>query len=62
VYEKLEDCNYLRDLVERAYKYMTLNTFKQRVPRATILEFKETMAEVTEVVRQNKLQRELNDT
>ena len=52
----------MRDLVERAYKYMTLNTFKQRVPRATILEFKETMAEVTEVVRQNKLQRELNDT
>ena len=58
MYEKLEDCNYLRDLVERAYKYMTLNTFKQRVPRATILDFKEVMSEVSAIVRQNKLERD----
>ena len=58
MYEKLEDCNYLRDLVERAYKYMTLNTFKQRVPRGTILDFKEVMSDVSAIVRQNKLERD----
>ena len=50
--------NRLRTLIENSYKYMTLNTFKQKVPRETLLHFKETMADVTAVVRQNKGERE----
>ncbi len=50
--------NRLRTIIENSYKYMTLNTFKQKVPRETLLHFKETMADVTAVVRQNKVERE----
>mgnify|MGYP003133579156 CR=1 FL=1 len=50
--------NRLRTIIENSYKYMTLNTFKQKVPRETLLHFKETMADVTAVVRQNKGERE----
>jgi len=49
--------NRLRTLVENSYKYMTLNTFKQKVPRETLLDFKQTMADVSAVVRQNKAER-----
>ena len=49
--------NRLRALVENSYKYMTLNTFKQKVPRETLLDFKQTMADVSAVVRQNKAER-----
>ena len=46
--------NRLRGLIENSYKYMTLNTFKQKVPRETLLHFKETMSDVSSVVRRNK--------
>tara|TARA_R110000824_G_scaffold366017_1_gene554609 strand:+ start:612 stop:935 length:324 start_codon:yes stop_codon:yes gene_type:complete len=61
VYERSYEVkvNRLRALVENSYKYMTLNTFKQRVPRETLLDFKETMADVTSIVRRNKEEREL---
>ena len=50
--------NRLRTLVENSYKYMTLNTFKQKVPRETLLHFKETMSDVSSVVRRNKGERD----
>ena len=37
---------------------MTLNTFKQKVPRQTIVDFKQTMADVSSVVRRNKGERD----
>ena len=53
--------NRLRGLIENSYKYMTLNTFKQKVPRETLLDFKETMADVSSVVRRNKGERDENN-
>lgn len=53
--------NRLRGLIENSYKYMTLNTFKQKVPRETLLHFKETMADVSSVVRRNKGERDESD-
>jgi hypothetical protein len=50
--------NRLRGLIENSYKYMTLNTFKQKVPRETLLDFKQTMSDVTAIVRQNKVERD----
>ena len=50
--------NRLRGTIENSYKYMTLNTFKQKVPRETLLDFKETMADVSSVVRRNKGERD----
>lgn len=44
----------LRELLERAYAYMTLNTYKQRVPKETLREFKSVMEQVSAVVRANK--------
>ena len=49
--------NRLRCFIENSYKYMTLNTFKQKVPRQTIVDFKQTMAYVSSVVRRNKGER-----
>ena len=50
--------NRLRGLIENGYKNITLNTFKQKVPRETLLHFKETMADVSSVVRRNKGERD----
>ena len=50
--------NRLRGMIEDSYKYMTLNTFKQKVPRQTIVDFKQTMADVSSVVRRNKGERD----
>lgn len=51
--------NRYRNLIEDSYQFMTLNTFKQRVPRKTLEKFKNTMADVTAVVRKNKQEREM---
>ena len=48
----------LRNLVEDCYQYMTLNTFKQKVPRSIIEHFKETMENAAALVRKNKYDRE----
>jgi hypothetical protein len=44
----------LRELLEQAYAYMTLNTFRQQVPKETLREFKSVMAQVSALVRANK--------
>jgi len=44
----------LRELLERAYAYMTLNTYRQRVPKETLRDFKSVMEQVSAVVRANK--------
>lgn len=48
----------MRNLIEKSYPYMTLNTFKQNVPKKTIREFKEVMGDVSAWVRRNKHDRE----
>tara|TARA_R100001463_G_scaffold35356_1_gene77043 strand:+ start:3599 stop:3943 length:345 start_codon:yes stop_codon:yes gene_type:complete len=48
----------MRNLIEKSYPYMTLNTFKQNVPKKTIREFKEVMSDVSAWVRRNKHDRE----
>ena len=55
--ECIEEISYLRNLIEDAYDYMTLNTYKQKVPKKTIVAFKETMSKVSEIVRRNKDER-----
>ena len=52
-----DEATYYRNLIESAYKYMTLNTFKQRVPKTTMNEFRKTMKQVAEIVRRNKHER-----
>ena len=57
--DKISD---LRALIEEAYEFMTLNTFKQKVPRETLEKFKRVMGEVTTIVRANKNDRNRTNT
>jgi len=58
VEEYEQKISQMRNLIEKAYPYMTLNTFKQNVPKKTIREFKEVMGDVSAWVRRNKHDRE----
>ena len=49
-----------RTLIEDAYEFMTLNTFKQKVPRDTLQKFKAVMGNVASIVRKNKHDRKTN--
>ena len=48
----------MRNLIEKAYPYLTLNTYKQNVPKKTIRDFKEVMTDVSAWVRRNKNDRQ----
>ena len=44
----------LRNIIEDAYQFMTLNTWKQKVPTETLRNFQSTMGEVSAIVRRNR--------
>ena len=48
----------MRNLIEKSYPYLTLNTYKQNVPKKTIRDFKEVMTDVSAWVRRNKNDRQ----
>lgn len=47
----------MRELIENASRYMMLGNFRQKVPRKTILHFKDTMKAMNAIIGRNKYDR-----